>query len=165
MAPGSPREAGPVWLCEGASRTRTGLALRGDPVKSLGSPREAGPVWLCEGGELKIGATLGNGSHRVAWIFNRVPSRSRAGLALRASPVNALGSPREEFHTYSCEAGVGNPASNLAACAMSMLTEECSNLRYVLTPDITHTEIQQFCVAVLEVSHVLQCKRRRASPT
>lgn len=61
--------------------------------------------------------------------------------------------------------GVGNPASNLAACAMSMLTEECSNLRFVLTPDITHTEIQQFCVAVLEASHVLQCKRRRASPT
>ncbi|CAK8987498.1 unnamed protein product, partial [Durusdinium trenchii] len=32
--PGSPREAGPVWLCE-----------RADPVKSLGSPREAGPAW------------------------------------------------------------------------------------------------------------------------
>ena len=139
-----------------AKPDRSGFAR----LKSLGSPREAGPVWPCEGGELKIGATLGNGSHRVAWIFNRVPSRSRAGLALRASPVNALGSPREEFHTFSCEAGVGNPASNLAACAMSMLTEECSNLRYVLTPDITHTEIQQFCVAVLEVSHVLQCKRR-----
>ena len=113
---------------------------------------------------LKIGLTLGNSLHRVAWKFNRASTRSRAGLALRASPVNSLGSPREEFHTYSCEAGVGNPASILAACAMSMLTE-VSNLRYVLTPDITHTEIQQFCVAVLEVSHVLQCKRRRASLT